>query len=151
MVGSTVGLNSTLVAHDTLKLGSGRGSALWPSRGMHLLASSLFLDELARVGNGNSILNAFEACLAFFCGHVDEVDVRQRVEVVLTVRTTANFDRRTVHVELAITNAIVPVPSECRAAIGHVLWQSESEWMCSRVTLRVDGATTFEHLKDLES
>ena len=60
---------------------------------------------------------------------VDQVHVRQRVEVVFAIRSSCHGDGRAVHVDLAIADAIVPRPCERCHTIRKVLWDGERKGM----------------------
>lgn len=68
----------------------------------------------------------------------------------MAVRTTSDGDGCTVHVDLAIADAVVPRPRKSCDSIGEALGDGESEWMCARVTIGVDRAASLEDLDELE-
>ena len=151
-------IRSTVVCDDVLvvslhacELRSRRSSTSWPRSRMQVLPGGLRQNELAWVGNCDRVLNTLIASLAFRSRHIDEVDIGKSVEVVVVVGTARDSDGSAIHVELPVSDAVVPVPSESHDAVGHTLWQDVCERMGTGITVRVDGTPALEDLEDLES
>jgi hypothetical protein len=117
---------------------------------MHLLAGELRHDVLAWMRDCDSIALLLESRLALARGHVDEVDVRKRVEYIVVVCAAGDRDWSAVHVQLTVADAVVPQPSQRQYTVRKTFGKREGERVSLAIAVRVDRASAFEDLDDLE-
>ena len=117
---------------------------------MHLLTSKLLQNVLTWMWNRDGIALRLERRLAFRRRHVDQVHVGERVEQVVIIGATSDGYWSAVHVELSVTDAVVPCPSQRHYAVRKALRYREGEGMREAIAVRIDGTTALEYLDDLE-